>query len=558
MRGLLVLGALLLSSLSNIAHADNSLADDVIGNLYGMKSIYRAQYAPAEWKKKFAGYDLDQQFAKSVAAVQNNPNFGFSDVRPVLLDFINSMRDYHTSIQFVSTETASLPFMVHGTDSQQFIVYIDRNKLSEAAFPFQVGDELVSFGGMKASAAVKAVQDETIENTPATDKGMAEMSLTNRRAARGLKVPKGPIVVEIKRKGQAKAVRHEMIWDYTPEQIAPRSPSLAFAQAETDGPKPSSVFHPIMSVMVDKAENRFGLGARQTFTPDLGQKVWESLADDSFYAYIFKTADRKLIGYVRIAGYIMPDYNKAVADFAKIIQRFELTTDSMVIDQPNNPGGSVFYLYALASMLTDQPLRTPLHHMSITQADVMSAIESKARYINVKNDEDAKKAATAEDGADGYPVTYEFARFTLSFCDFIIDQWTQGHRLTAPYWIGGVNQINPAAVHYTKPILLVTNHLDFSGGDFFPAIMQDNKRVRIFGTRTAGAGGYVLEQKVTNNIGISVFRVTGSIAARTDGNPIENLGVTPDDGFEYELTAEDYQNNYAPYVKAMLAAINSL
>jgi C-terminal processing protease CtpA/Prc len=311
-----------------------------------------------------------------------------------------------------------------------------------------------------------------------------------------------------------------------------------------------------MTVMTDKLDNPYGLGSRQTFTPDLGAKIWETGADNSFYAYIYMTPERKLIGYIRIAQYIMPDYNKAVADFAAIIQRFQAATDSMIIDQVNNPGGSVFYLYSLASMLTDQPLHTPLHHMSITQQDVMGALQTKARYQNVKNDEEARKAATADDGADGYPVNYEFARFMVSYADFLIDQWTQGHHISEPYWIGGVNQINPAPIHYTKPILLLTNHLDFSGGDFFPAIMQDNHRVKIFGTRTAGAGGYILQEQYANNLGVALYSVTGSIAARLSGNPIENLGITPD--VEYEMTAEDYQNNYGPYIKAVQATVNGL
>jgi C-terminal processing protease CtpA/Prc len=195
--------------------------------------------------------------------------------------------------------------------------------------------------------------------------------------------------------------------------------------------------------------------------------------------------------------------------------------------------------------------------MSITQNDIMNAIDLREKLKDVKNDDDAKKVSDSlADGADGYPVNYEFARFTVAYADFLIDQWNQGRTVTEPYWIGGVNLINPAPVHYTKPILLLTNHLDFSGGDFFPAILQDNQRVKIFGSRTAGAGGYILPQQFSNNIGVAKFSVTGSIAARLSGNPIENLGVKPD--YEYDMSAEDYQNNYAPYVKAVQTAVDGL
>lgn len=535
----------------------SSLADDVVNNLYGMKGIYRAQYAPADWKKQYTGYDLDQEFAKALTAVQSNPSFGMSDARAVLKNFIYSMRDYHTSIIFASTEAATLPFLVQGAGDRFFIVYIDRSKLSEAAFPFQVGDELVTFDGMKTAEAVAAVQSQIPENVAATDKAMAEMKLTTRLSARGFNVPSGPVVIGVKRKGSDKVVSQELIWEHTPEKIKPRSPTLAFANTDEDGPKPSSALHPIMTVMTEKLDNPYGLGMRKTFTPDLGTKIWESDAANSFYAYIYKTNDRRLVGYIRIAGYIMPDYTKAVSDFAKIVQRFENTTDAMVIDQVNNPGGSVFYLYTLASMLTDQPLHTPLHHMSITQNDIMNAIDLREKFKDVKSDDDAKKVSdSVADGADGYPVNYEYARFTVAYADFLIDQWNQGRTVTEPYWIGGVNQINPAPIHYTKPILLLTNHLDFSGGDFFPAILQDNQRVKIFGSRTAGAGGYILLQQFSNNIGVAKFSVTGSIAARLSGNPIENLGVKPD--YEYDMSAEDYQNNYAPYVKAVQTAVDGL
>ncbi|MGK5083918.1 hypothetical protein WDW37_11505 [Bdellovibrionota bacterium FG-1] len=105
-----------------------------------MKSVYRAEYAPAAWKKKFAHYDLETEFSNALASVQSRPNLTLADAREIFKTFVYSMRDYHTSISFISTEAASLPLSIKGAGDKYFIVYIDRNKLSEASFPFHVND----------------------------------------------------------------------------------------------------------------------------------------------------------------------------------------------------------------------------------------------------------------------------------------------------------------------------------------------------------------------------------------------------------------------------------
>ena len=546
-------------ALGSAAHA--TLADDVLGELNAMKSVYHTEYAPAAWKKRYASYDLNTEYVKAVSAVQSKSPISLKDSREILKNFIYAMKDYHTSISFVSTESASLPLTVHGSGDQFFIVFIDRTKLSEESFPFHVGDELVTFGGVPTAQAVAEVQAQIPENVPATDKAIAEMKLTARSAARGLAVPSGAVTLGIKAKNSNTVSNTQLIWEYTPEEINVRGDlqDMSGELSLSTGQRPS-LFSPMMSVdLVDAAdtavENPYSLGARRSFMPALGTKIWESDDSNSYDAYIYMNADKKMIGYVRIPGYVVPDYKKAVADFAKIITRFEASTDSMVIDQVNNPGGSVFYMYALLSMLTDQPLMTPLHRMAITQADVAEALQMIKKLQAVKNEDDAKKALP-NDELSGMPASYEMVQFTLSFARFFVSEWNAGHKLTSPYWIGGVNHINPAKEHYTKPILLLTNHLDFSGGDFFPTTLQDNKRVTILGSRTAGAGGYVTDTKVPNNIGVDTFRITQSIAERVSGNPIENLGVTPD--IVYEMTASDFQANYSPYVKAVQSAISSI
>jgi hypothetical protein len=553
---------------------DTSLADDLIGNLYVMRSVYKAEYAPADWKKKYANYDLDTEFNKALVAIQASPNLTLAQSRTILKNFIYAMKDYHTSISFVSTESASLPIAIKGTDSKFFIVYIDRTKLPESAFPYHVGDEVVSFGGKPTAAAVAEVQAETPAAIPTTDKALAEMYLTSRSGARGLLIPQGPISLEIRPAGETATQTFQMVWDYTPEKIDPRgnlsrgpnpfdvTGNEGFT-VEDSSVSTVKIARPMMNAKVNPqaddatpaADTPYTLGGKKSFTPALGAQVWKSADSDIFDAYVYKEAGGKLVGYIRIPQYEVDSYPKAVAEFARDIALFESTTDSLVIDQVNNPGGSVFYMYTLGSMLATQPMQTALHRMSITQADVQAAIVQIPQLEAVKTDADAQKLVTA-DQTDGFPVGYEFVRFNLEYDRFIVNQWNQGRKLTDPFWIGGVDQINPAETHYTKPILFLINHLDFSGGDFFPALLQDNKRVTIMGSRTSGAGGYVNDVPVPNNVGINAFRCTESIAERVNLNPIENLGITPD--VPYEMTENDFANNYADYVKAVKAEIVSL
>jgi len=94
------------------------------------------------------------------------------------------------------------------------------------------------------------------------------------------------------------------------------------------------------------------------------------------------------------------------------------------------------------------------------------------------------------------------------------------------------------------------NELDFSCGDFFPAILQDNQRVTTMGVQTAGAGGFVTFTPLKSRFSIGGFNITGSIAERADKSYIENAGVIPD--VHYEISASDYQNHFFSFKEAIL------
>jgi PDZ domain/Peptidase family S41 len=558
-----LLNYMLLASLlpiAALANSDQVLKDRMKSDLDVIRSAFEVGYAPREWKGKYANWDLDKEIAKSKELINKMAHPDIKAYQFLLRDFFNSMKDYHVSISFHSTEMATLPFQVRGAKGRYFISYVDTEQLSPSVFPVHVGDELVSFDGQPVDAQIQDFMKRYLcKGMEATDRSFAEYFLTYRSSKIGQLVPKGPVSIGIRPAQSSKVSTYQLIWNYTPEKI-----SNGFMTQEKSEKKKSLADHEFFKMkMIDPLYEELFLsqekssppllGAKQSYIPPLGRIWWQSEADSPFYAYMFETKDRKLVGYVRIAHYA--GNNKEAAEFAKIINLFQERADALVIDQIDNPGGHLFYCYALASMLTDSPLITPLHRMAITQEDVANAVEIIPALEMISCDSEAQ--LILGENLYGLPVTYQMTRFFLDFFNFIVDEWNAGRKLTNPYFLGNLNYLNPhPEARYTKPILVLINSLDISCGDFFPAILQDNKRATLFGTRTAGAGGYVRSASYPNRFGVNQFRYTGSIAQRVDKNPIENLGVTPD--ISYTLTHEDLQGNYAGYVEAINKALKPL
>jgi hypothetical protein len=103
------------------------------------------------------------------------------------------------------------------------------------------------------------------------------------------------------------------------------------------------------------------LGGKISFVPALGHVIWqlpEQWADRvMFSARIYQVDSNFRIGYIRFPRFEYdPD---AVSKFGELISFMEKETQALVIDEVNNPGGSMFQMYAFLSYLTDKPLSVP-------------------------------------------------------------------------------------------------------------------------------------------------------------------------------------------------------
>ncbi len=542
---------------------------------------FSGHYAPIEWKQEHFGVAIADLKAQALRKIeQGNPVLSTREYQNVIADFVGGLKDYHVGIQFYSTEQSMMPFSIMEAQGRYFVTYI--NPEVAAAVPFKVGDEILEFDGQATAKAVQELRLEKSRNTLRTDKTLATMKLTRRNRQAGDRVPTG--TARIKYAGKdGRLQTAELPWLHMGELIPEDTPARDGGQLlqDFDPFDPNSrpiiderrIQHPALEAIKKivpnmlnptaalmrrgaddpMASDPFAVGGKETFVPRLGEVLFQLPAQLPIKAYIYKDEKGRHIGYIRISDYVQPEMVAEI--FGKIIEVFEEKTDALVIDQVNNPGGSVFYLYALLSRLSKTPMKVPTHRVLTGEEEAMQMAPILGIESQITSDALAQQVLGPSMG--GLPTTLKLFKKIVGYAKFILAELHAGRRLTNEVAMMGVDEIDPHPTQqYTKPIQVLVNELDFSSADFFPAILQDSGRAQIFGTRTSGAGGAVRPTQFPNQFGIAMISYTWSIAMRMIGQVIENLGITPDK--PHSLTANDLQNNFQDYKKAQNKAMNGL
>lgn len=547
----------------------------ILNDIDFIHHAYETQYAPVNWKRDYLDCDFNAAVLTAKEKVLGMKKYSAKDTHTILRNMMRTLKDYHVSIHFISTEFASLPFQVKEAEGKYYFAFIDYDHPNVGYdFPFEVGDELLMFDGEPIDKVVTALRKRTAANHVPTDKALAAMTLTRRFGLRADRVPSGVATLIGRKAGETTKVHGSIPWDYYPEwvktpqrmHILPKEASQ-FTSTEKwfSGAKcknPELIFNKDLFACVDclsemeytEASNKCAMGARESFLPYLGEVLWECDDDCPFHSYIFETPSGVTGGYVRIPSYIPEDADYNVETLSKTLKKMQKQIDVLVIDQNNNPGGSLFYLYGLVHALADKPMKLPKQRIMITQEDILMCWLMILECEGIDDDEEAREIIG--ESIHGYPVNKRVADQIVSYCYEVIQEWAEGRRFTKPLHLFGIDEIRPSKSKFKKPILLLVNELDFSGGDFFPAILQDNKKAILMGTRTAGAGGYIKRVMFPNLSGIMGFILTGSLAERVNSEVIENLGVTPE--IEYEMTANDLEFDYVIYKREVVSALESM
>jgi hypothetical protein len=560
---------------SGLASAQMTV-DQKVSDFTQLAATYAKNYAPYEWKVLTQNFDL-YKVKKWIDRVKaSKDDLEFMDI---CVEYVASLNDAHDSVQFQSDFTADLGFAVDLYDGVYLIDYINRSQLRTTAYPFAIGDELVSIDGVATEKWVQANAKYAIAaNARSTARFTADM-ITYRPQAYipgAVNLPDRATVVVKRQSGTEETYNIPWAKSGTPLYAVGPVPGLNFNEArkarrevvrraveetETSEPEmdiplkptplpalsrlrlPDSKVRPGMKEIL-KLESVPPVFAFPTgFTQRLGRSGF-----DYFSSGVYTTGGLK-VGYIRVPTFQPSSSSAALNQFVTEIAYMQANTDGLIVDVMRNLGGDGCYAEQMLSYIMPQKFRTIGYEIRAT-AYWVNAISGELAYLE-------------DIGADAWMI-----RTLQALLDGIQQAYTENRGRTGPIPICDWSlDIDPAVdrsgkvIAYSKPIMMVTDEISVSAAEMFAAVFQDNERGIVYGMRTMGGGGNVAEFEGTT-FSEAYVTVTQSLMNRK--NPIvtsdfpaapyvENIGVRPDIQADY-MTKDNLLNRGKTFADAMFAA----
>jgi hypothetical protein len=537
-----------------------------IHDFQNLAALYAKRYAPLEWKKLASGFD-----ARSLSPWLDRVRRAANDIEyhEIAAEYVAGLADTHSWYRAPGGFSASLGFSVDIYDGVVLIDQINRMRLPESEFPFQVGDELVSVDGRTSEEWIAEFSKRRRMGNPvATRRAAADRITFRTQAVEPRAAELGDTASVMVRNAAGQTNTYVLRWEKTnlPFAGAPVVPSVRTSSFGESALTPDQDYMQLINSMwnwsapsddplfmgdtYDSSGNiaprkyLLGYGARDPVfkvPENFVQRLGRTPADFHFSGTY--ESDGLRIGYLRIPNFAPFSLFGAIREIESEIEYFEANTDGLIIDVSRNTGGGCYMLDAAKRLINHdfwffgEEIRPTWDRITAMQF----ALETARRF-----------------GAE---------EWVINMLDHIVgrmrDAYASGRNLTdpipacaafmdgAPVW-----DHRPAAITYSKPMIMLVDEFSTSAGDIFPAMIQDNRRALLVGARTNGAGGSVsiwpsgfYSEGVTSNTNTLVVR-RETVANAPDmpvSRYIEGTGVRPDVELN-RMTKENLLNQGKPYV----------
>jgi hypothetical protein len=527
-----------------------------LGVINHLRYQFETNYAPKSLKEKAFGWNLREETKKLKSALKSED---FQTWRKALKGFFDSTRDIHVHVSFQSSGFSTLPFQLAESEGRYFVVYVDKESCPDC--PLQIGDEILGWNGEAIDEVTHHFFEKEFGRLPFSRSWfeLVVRYLTVRDGEMGVELQTGDVEIDFIRQedlGHA-TLKWNVSPEFYPQKMVPkslvaekRSPLLELASIE-------SSLSPIYTRFdtKQKKKNLFAMASKISFLPPLGPILWQSWEKDPYHAYLFETPQGAKVGYLRIPHFRF-DKESDFFCLTRLVRKLnEMDASLLVIDLFHNPGGLAFNMYASVSLFIDQPVKALSQWEVISSLQIQMAMRVKEMLTSPDLFEEEKEQRKS---FFGYPADERLEKSFSSYADFVLDQAAKGSKISEAYPFLGIEEILPhPKTHFSKPILILTDPLDFSCADFFPAILKDAGRATLFGAKTAGAGGALSPPlSFPNRYGISSCRMTTSVLTRPNGKIVEGIGIEPD--IMYHLTPQDFLENFEPVRQEIVGVVEEM
>ena len=530
--------------------------DQRVSDFLHLAGIYAKNYAPYEWKRDTQGFDL-LNTAPWVERARNARND--LDFYEVMVEYVASLNDAHDSYRVPSDFVARLNFAVDIYDGKALVDFINRARLPATEFAFRVGYELVSIDGVPVEDLLKQLNKYAIAANPRSTRRFAANYLTARpQTLMPHAVDVGDAARVVMRRLDGGLETYTIPWTKTGLPLLNNGPvptpgGFAVTRKRTAAAAGDwrALLRDLQRCEVGRPQAIIGYGARTPIfgLPDGFEQRLGRAATDFFYSGTFRSGGLRL-GFIRIPSYIPPSLNAAIGQFIGEVAFLEANTDGLIIDEMHNPGGYVTFVNTIVQLLMPVKFRTLGFEVRATSGWVLAF----SSFV---------EAAKAE-GAELWEIA-----LLEQLKKEIVDANASNRGRTGPIPLDDLTIDRDPFVDnrgrvfaYTKPIMVLIDELSASGGDAFPATIQDNKRGILFGYRTMGAGGSVAgvdagpySEGSTSLTQSLMNRQNDVITSDYPAAPyVENIGVRPDIEADY-MTRDNLLQNGKPFVDSFVAAM---
>lgn len=522
----------------NAAFTSNNLKNEqYLADFEHMVHMLNKYYGPMDWKEELLGIDFFEYVHQYEDRIKNVvDDLEYFDL---MFDFIAQFDDGHTTYTIPSTYTALLPF---NTDLYEGKLIVDA--IYDPSISIEIGDEIVSFDGVTAADMIEGFRKYFPGGFDLCVNRWATTLVTTRPQQLYPYAPvSGDAVFTVRHLDGSEdtlilpwiVFGSEYIAGYYEDPFTKSGEDLTILERldriVIDGPRGDF----LMNV------GKYGHRVPSFQLPDTFEQRLGTNASHEYYSGTY-TSGQYTIGFIRIPK-MWVDQQSSYDTFAQEIEEMKALTDGLIIDITDNPGGSTITCQTYAQRLHTGNFTT----IKFQYRPLLEIINDLEAYLFNNNLSVAER------------------EWLTGIIDEFIEAYQSEKLLTDPITLSAptANGVFPALtdsagnpVGYDKPIIILINELSISGGDFFPAIMQDSGRAKLLGVRTAGAGGHVVTYNLEMPYTEASLRITESLMYRPqevhpDGYPathyIENVGVHPDIYYDYQ-NMNDLLDNGIHYV----------